>query len=181
MLENIRADLCMSYYKKSVSLWRLPLRFITTRGLRVVALFRLAAWLRKKSIPILPQIITILNEEFHTVGIHPGAQIGPGLVLPHAFGIIIGRGVRLGARAYVFNGACIGPSAGKNASPEIGDDFIAYPGSQVIGGITIGNAVHVGANALVIQDVPSDSTVSLGRQIILPRASQPLAKDQKEA
>lgn len=170
MFSNIREDLRRSYFRP-VWLWRLPLRFITTRGFRAVALYRCARRLRKMHIPLLPRLVTVMNEGMHSVAIHPDADIGPGLTLPHAFGVVIGSGVKIGARAQIFHNAGLGSTHGQGF-PRVGDDFIAFAGAQVVGPIALGDRVTIGANCTVIVDVESDSTVAQGRILVLKRKTQ---------
>ncbi len=101
----------------------------------------------------------------HGVAIHHNAEIGPGFVLPHGFGVVIGRGARIGRRAFIFNNTMISPRG--DDSPVIGHNFVAYAGAQVIGRVAVGDHVTVGANAVVMVDVGDRTTVLPGRVIML--------------
>jgi serine O-acetyltransferase len=84
--------------------------------------------------------------------ISPWAQIGPGFYLYHGMGTVIGKGVRAGSRVLICQGVSVGGA-------EIGDDVSLWAGAQVIGHVAIGDRSEVGANAVVINDVPADSIV----------------------
>lgn len=94
--------------------------------------------------------------------VQPGAEIGPGLSLPHPQGIVIGHGVRIGARCTIFHqvtlgGARIGEGVeDKGSYPVVGDHVVLFSGAKVVGALSIGDRVQVGANAVVLRDVPDD-------------------------
>lgn len=167
MFDLVREDLRMSYYRK-VGLWRLPIRCLTLRGFRAVVIYRMASWFWRHGMKTMARVMTWFNEEAHAVAIHPDCQIGPGLVLPHGFSLVIGTGVTLGAGAYIFNNTGIG-RAKDGGAPHIGDDFVLYAGGQVVGGVRIGDRVTVGINAVVMQDIGDDTSVLPGRQIVLKK------------
>ena len=90
--------------------------------------------------------------------VHPKARIGPGLRLPHPNGIVIGAGARIGARCTIYHqvtlgGARSGDGGGANY-PRIGDEVTLFAGAKLIGGVEVGSAAVIGANALVNRDVP---------------------------
>lgn len=88
----------------------------------------------------------------------PSAVIGPGLRLPHPQGIVIGSAVRIGANCIIYHQVTLGGvrrgAFGTDAYPVVGDGVILFAGAKVLGPITIGDAVQVGANAVVLRDVP---------------------------
>lgn len=87
------------------------------------------------------------------------SEIDAGLLLHHSTGIIIGSGVTIGKNCILFSGACVvfkaNNSSGK--SPRIGNNVKLMVGSKVIGAVTIGDNSFVGANAVVLTDVPANS------------------------
>lgn len=87
--------------------------------------------------------------------ISPWAKIGGGLYLYHGVGTVIGRGTRLGERALV----CQGVTTGRG--PTLGDDVTLWAGAKVIGRFTVGDRSEIGANAVVVSDVPADC-IALG-------------------
>lgn len=84
------------------------------------------------------------------------ADIGPGLFILHGFATIV-NAEKIGANCRIFQQVTIGYSEDKR--PILGDNVRVYAGAKVIGGITIGNNVLIGANAVVIKNVPDDCTV----------------------
>ncbi len=169
MFDNLREDLRFSYGRR-VGFWRVPIRFLSYRGFRAVALHRIAHWFwqRGRLGRVAAKIASRLNTALHALVIHPSVEAGPGFTLPHAFSIVIARGTKMGKRAYVFSGVAILPDRNKNA-PQIGDDFIAYSGACLCGKITVGNRVTVGVNATLMQSAGDDLVVMPGRPVMLPK------------
>ena len=93
-------------------------------------------------------------------------QIGPGLHLPHPFGIVLGTGVRIGANVMLYHNVTLGvsraPKVGDDDSiylvPSLGDDVVVHPNSVIAGGVTIGDGATIGANTFVDRDVPAGMT-----------------------
>ena len=85
-----------------------------------------------------------------------GADLGPGLVLLHPFGIVINTSVVAGANCVIESGVTIG--AEKGASPRIGDHVFFGSGAKAVGKVAIGSRARIGANAVVVEDVPPGGT-----------------------
>jgi serine O-acetyltransferase len=84
-------------------------------------------------------------------------QIGGGLQMPHTNGIVINVGARIGCNCEIFQQVTIGE--GKGGCPEIGNNVSIGPGAKILGGVKIGDDTRIGANALVVRDVPAGSLV----------------------
>ena len=104
-----------------------------------------------------------LNALFNGCDIRPEADIGPGLSLPHPVGVVIGP-IVAGKNFLVHQNVTIGRSqtddeySGKESRAIIGDNVVIYAGAVIIGAVKIGNAARVGANAVVVSDVPAGQT-----------------------
>jgi serine O-acetyltransferase len=96
--------------------------------------------------------------------IHPRATIGPGLVLVHSAGVVIGPDVVIGSRARIHQGVTLGAPvyAGEGvwAAPKLGDDIVLGAHAVLLGDVTVGDRAVVGANAVVTDDVPADTAVA---------------------
>jgi serine O-acetyltransferase len=91
------------------------------------------------------------------------AQVGPGLVLYHPTGVVVGPGCRVGARATIMQGVTLGSDAvvgGSGGSPVLGDDVFVGPGAALFGAIEIGDRVRVGANSVVSSSFGSDVVIA---------------------
>lgn len=95
------------------------------------------------------------------VEIHPGAQIGQEFFIDHGAGVVIGETTVISDRVTVFQGVTLGGTGKEKGKrhPTIGSNVVVGAGAKVLGNINIGDNVNIGANAVVIRDVPSDSTV----------------------
>jgi serine O-acetyltransferase len=102
-------------------------------------------------------IIYRLNAAIGHAVIGRGADIGPGFVLIHSFGVVINSNVRAGRGLVIEHGVTIG--AEKRQTPVLGDNVFIGAGAKVIGGVRIGSDVKIGANAVVTKDVPDGATV----------------------
>jgi len=133
------------------------LRTMMMDGSLATILYRQMRWAaRWRLVPLAMIIGKLLTLLCHTV-IGRGAQFGPGLVLLHPVGVVINTSVIAGANCIIESNVTLG--AEKGASPHLGDHVFIGSGARIIGGITIGSRVRVGANAVVLDDVPDDATV----------------------
>ena len=93
--------------------------------------------------------------------IRPGAVIGPGLMVVHPSGVVIGGGTFIGARLQLYGGNVFGANLGQgiHGSPKLGDDIVLAAHSMVIGPVTVGDGALVGAASLVLGDVAAGARV----------------------
>ncbi|MEO7354170.1 MAG: serine acetyltransferase [Gemmatimonadales bacterium] len=133
------------------------LKALLTDGTFAMACYRAMAWCHRHHLAPLAMICNKLNAVFGQCIIGRGAEFGPGFVLVHSQGVVINGTVRGGSRVYVEHQITIG--AEKLQSPVLGDRVFIGAGAKIIGAITIGSDVRIGANAVVVKDVPSRVTV----------------------
>lgn len=139
------------------SIARTVARAVVFPQVRAVAYYRaghaLARW------GMLPVAYMLRARALSRTGaeINPLAVIGPGLNLVHPAGVVIGPEVCIGARAWVFQGVTIGASH-RPGQPSIGDDVVIGAGAKLLGGITVGDGARIGANAVVVKDVPAGAS-----------------------
>lgn len=95
------------------------------------------------------------------IEIHPGAQIGDNFFIDHGSGVVIGETTIIGNHVTLYQGVTLGGVSTKKEKrhPTLGNNIIVGAGAKVLGNIEIGDYVQVGANAVVLKDVPSNSTV----------------------
>ncbi|HTL70332.1 MAG TPA: serine O-acetyltransferase EpsC [Candidatus Eisenbacteria bacterium] len=95
------------------------------------------------------------------IEIHPGARIGKGFFIDHGMGVVIGETTVIGDNVTIFQGATLGGTGKQRGKrhPTIGNNVVIGAGAKVLGAITIGDFVSIGANAVVLRDVPPNSTV----------------------
>lgn len=95
------------------------------------------------------------------IEIHPGAVIGPAFFIDHGMGVVIGETAEIGPNVTLYHGVTLGGTSlnkGKR-HPTLGENVVVGAGAKVLGAITIGDNSRIGANAVVVKDVPPDSVV----------------------
>lgn len=131
-------------------------------GFMVVAFHRAAAALYTRGMAgkVFSKIIWRLGVLLTGCQISPMADIGSGLYLPHALGIVIGDGAKIGANVTIYQNVTIGRLGMATLQyPVIGEGACLYTGCTIIGGVTIGSHATIAAHALVLKDVPGNATV----------------------
>jgi len=153
LLSDLRAKQALySQYGPPCSM----LKAIMSDGTLANALFRWQESLTACHLPVLALVPHCLNKWINgcVIGVH--ARFGPGLVLVHPIGVVINSAVRGGAGIVIESGVVIGDNRGR--SPFLSDDVFLGAGAKVIGGVTLGRGARVGANAVVLHDVPDGAT-----------------------
>lgn len=128
-----------------------------------VMLFRIGSWCAGHHLRPLGKIFSLIN--FLVFGLEIGLDcpIGPGLYFPHTSGTVIGAR-RIGANAVIYHNVTLGAKAPDlsyeaELRPEVGDGAFLGAGCKILGGITLGDGVTVGANSVVLKSVPSGCLV----------------------
>ena len=123
---------------------------------------KLAHLLYKAHLFFLARLISQIVRWTTGIEIHPGATIGKGLFIDHGMGVVIGETTVIGDHVKLFHGVTLGgrgTSHGKR-HPTIGNDVTIGCGASVLGNITIGDHAKIGANAVVLKDVPAYATAA---------------------
>lgn len=125
--------------------------------------YRFGRWVRHRRSRVLRMLSAALHRtvEITTgISISPRAEIGPGLLIVHFGGIVIGPMVTMGANCTLAHGVTVGQArSGDDRSPDIGDEVAINAGAKIFGPITVGKGAMIGANAVVNQDVPAGALV----------------------
>jgi len=130
-------------------------------GLHASVSHRIAHCVWKTKIPILPRAISQISRFFTGIEIHPGAQIGKNFFIDHGMGVVVGETTIIGDNVTLFQGVTLG-GTGKECGkrhPTIGNNVVVGAGAKVLGNINVGDNSYIGANAVVVKDVPSNATV----------------------
>lgn len=154
LLEDLRCKAEWCYGSVST---RSMIKVLLTDGTFAMICYRAMAWSHRHHLAPLAMIFNKVNAVLGQCIIGRGAEFGPGFVLVHSQGVVINGTVRGGARVYVEHQVTIG--AEKLQSPVLGDRVFIGAGAKIIGAVTIGSDVRIGANAVVVKDVPSRVTV----------------------
>lgn len=134
---------------------------LTYAGLHATILYRIAHALWRVKVPFLPRIISQFGRAITGVEIHPGATIGKSFFIDHGMGVVIGETSIVGDNVTLFQGVTLGGTGKQRGKrhPNIGNNVVVGTGAKVLGNITVGDNSYIGANAVVIKDVPQNSTV----------------------
>jgi serine O-acetyltransferase len=172
-LNNLREDTRrLRMIKSKPAPWYVIESLLFENGYQAVVLYRIAHWFKSRKVPVLGPLFARLGLLLTGVEIAPGAVIGPGLLISHGTGMVIGGYARIGRDAILLHGVTIGsPSPGKiERMPVIGDNVFIGAGATLIGEITVGDDVFIGVHAIVTRDIPSGSRVLCTSEIeISPR------------
>ena len=142
-------------------------------------LYRLMQWARRWRLSPLEMIFNKLNAVCCRCIIGRGAEFGPGFVLIHSMGVVINGRVRGGRNVFVEHQVTIG--AERRQSPLLGDDIFIGAGAKIIGAVTIGSGARIGANAVVVDDVPENATVvGIPAKVVRVRSDAPRGGDMAE-
>lgn len=131
------------------------------QGLHAIILHRFAQFFLKLRLKFIARLISQISRHLTGIEIHPGAKIGRGLFIDHGMGVVIGETTIIGDNVTLFQGVTLGGTGKEKGKrhPTIGNDVVIGTGAKVLGNITIGDNSYIGANAVVIKDVPPNSTV----------------------
>ena len=130
-------------------------------GLHAVWGHRLAHRLWRGGHRLAARLVSTVVRAWTSVDIHPGATVGDGLFIDHALGVVIGETAEIGTDVTIYQGVTLGGTSLERGKrhPTVGDRVTIGAGAKVLGPVTIGAGSRIGANAVVVRDVPPDSVV----------------------
>lgn len=134
---------------------------LTYPGLHALVYHRMANTLYRIRVPFIPRLISQIGRSLTGIEIHPGVRIGRGFFIDHGMGVVIGETAIIGDNVTIYQGVTLGGTGKERGKrhPTIGNNVVIGAGAKVLGNIRIGDNSFVGANAVVIRDVPTASTV----------------------
>lgn len=130
-------------------------------GFHAIVFHRLAHFVWNLKIPFFPRAISQFARFLTGIEIHPGAQIGEGLFIDHGMGVVIGETSIIGNDVTLFQGVTLG-GTGKEIGkrhPTLGNNVVVGTGAKILGNIHVGDNSYIGANAVILKDVPANATV----------------------
>ena len=155
-------DDCLAYHGRRISRIRLLGSLLTSPGLQAVALIRLAGTVGSVFGAPAGRFVLALCHLVTGADVAWGAQLGSGLVMRHPTGVVIGKGAVVGTRCTILQGVTLGERSGDGSGvpgyPRVGSGVVLSAHAAVLGPIRVGDRSTVGANAVVVADVPADST-----------------------
>ena len=159
ILGKFREDLSVVFQRDPAA--RNYFEILTTYpGVHALILHRLAHFLWSIKLKLIARIFSHLARILTGIEIHPGAQIGRRFFIDHGMGIVIGETAIIGDDCTLYHGVTLGGTTWKKGKrhPTLKDNVVIGAGAKVLGPITLGNNSKVGSNAVVVTDIPNDST-----------------------
>ena len=134
---------------------------LTWPGVQALLAHRVAHALYRGGLPLVPRLIATIARTLTGIEIHPGAALGAGLFIDHGMGVVIGQTAEVGANVTIYQGVTLGGTgfATGKRHPSVEDNVTIGSGAKLLGPITVGHGAKIGANTVVIHDVPPNSTV----------------------
>lgn len=130
-------------------------------GFHALVFHRISHWFYQKRLFFIARFISQAGRFWTGVEIHPGAKIGRALFIDHGMGVVIGETAEIGDNCTIYHGATLG-GTGKDTGkrhPTIGNNVLISAGAKILGPFSVGNNSRIGANAVVLSEVESDTTV----------------------
>jgi serine O-acetyltransferase len=130
-------------------------------GVHALLAHRVAHALDEAGIPVAPRALALASRAVTGIEIHPAARVGDGLFIDHGTGVVIGETAEVGDNVTMYQGVTLGGTgfATGKRHPTVEDNVTIGSGAKLLGPITIGHGSKIGANSVVIHDVPPNSTV----------------------
>ncbi len=130
-------------------------------GPKAVMFHRLAHFLYQNRLYFFARLVAEISRCLTGIEIHPGAQIGQRLVIDHGVGVVIGETAIIGNDCIIFHGVTLGGTKFDpiKRHPTVGDRVLIGTGAKILGPITLGHDAKIGANAVVMKDVPAHTVV----------------------
>lgn len=134
---------------------------LTYPGIHAIFWHRLAHRMWIYNLKFLARLTSQINRFLTGIEIHPGASIGRGFFIDHGMGVVIGETAEIGENVLIYHGVTLGGVSleKKKRHPTVGNNVVIATGAKVLGAITIGDNARIGANAVVLKDVPANATV----------------------
>ena len=130
-------------------------------GVQALLAHRVAHALNEAGIPLVPRVLAYLTRSVTGVEIHPAAMIGREFFIDHGSGVVIGETAEIGERVTLYQGVTLGGTGFQRGKrhPTLGDNVTVGSGAKLLGPIAVGDGAKIGANTVVIEDVPPGATV----------------------
>ncbi len=134
---------------------------LTYAGFHAMIYHRIAHQLHGWGLRLVPRMISQGSRFLTGIEIHPAARIGKGLFIDHGSGVVIGETAIIGNAVTIYQGVTLGGTGKEKGKrhPTIGNNVVIGTGAKVLGNIRVGDNSFVGANAVVVKEVPPNSTV----------------------
>lgn len=170
LLQLLREDLNCVFERDPAARNRLEV-LLTYPGLHAIIAHRLTHGLWKRGLRFAARWMSYFTRMFTQIDIHPGATIGRRFFIDHGCGVVIGETAEIGNDVTLYHGVTLGGvswNPGKR-HPTLCDGVMVGAGAKILGPVTVGKLARVGANSVVIHDIPESMTVvGIPGRVVLP-------------
>ncbi len=130
-------------------------------GIKAVLIYRVAHFLWEMGLPFVPRYLSSISKQLTGIDIHPAAKIGDHFFIDHGEGVVIGENAEIGDNVTIYQGVTLGGVNLENVKrhPTLKNNVIVGSGAKILGPVVIGNNVKIGANSVVVNDIPDNSVV----------------------
>jgi serine O-acetyltransferase len=130
-------------------------------GVQALLAHRVAHTLSEAGVPFVPRALAYVTRSVTGVEIHPAAKIGREFFIDHGSGVVIGETAEIGRRVTLYQGVTLGGTGFQRGKrhPTLGDNVTVGSGAKLLGPVAVGDGAKIGANTVVIEDVPPHATV----------------------
>jgi len=135
--------------------------FLLYPSIHALIMYRISHFFYIKRRYFLARFISQFSRFITGIEIHPGAKIGSGILIDHGMGVVIGETTIIGDRVIIYQGVTLGGTGNERnfkRHPTIGNDVVIGSGAKILGPINIGDNVRIGANSVILQEVPKNCT-----------------------
>jgi serine O-acetyltransferase len=160
MFDTLKEDIRSVFDRDPAA--RTSFEVITTYpGIHALIGYRLSHWLWCRQFKWLARVVSNIARWMTGIEIHPGARIGRRFFIDHGMGVVIGETAEIGDDCTLYHGVTLGGTSWNKGKrhPTLGDDVVVGAGAKVLGPIEIGTGSRIGSNAVVLKNVPPNSTV----------------------
>ena len=154
--------------------------FLLYSGFHAVLYYRVSHFFYKHKLKFIARWVSQLGRFFTGVEIHPGAVIGRGLLIDHGMGVVIGETAEVGDNCTIYQGVTLGGTGKEHGKrhPTLGNNVMVGSGAKILGPFKVGDNAKIAANAVVLEEVPPDSTAVGVPARIVRKSGQKLDLDQ---
>jgi serine O-acetyltransferase len=130
-------------------------------GVHALLAHRVSHAMQQAGVPVVPRVLATATRAITNIEIHPAARIGDALFIDHGTGVVVGETAEIGDNVTLYQGVTLGGTgfATGKRHPTVEDNVTIGSGAKLLGPITVGHGAKIGANSVVITDVPPNSTV----------------------
>lgn len=135
--------------------------YLLSPGYKAYKYYKLSSWFYRHGMKFIAEFTSMRARRKTGIEIHPGAKIGKNLFIDHGMGVVIGQTTEIGDNCIIYHGVTLG-SNGKEVGkrhPTVGDNVLIGAGAKVLGSFKIGDGAKIAAGAVVLNEVPENTTV----------------------